>query len=693
MKKVSFTLVLLLLTLAVFARANLPSQAHSSLPPSPLPPAPIIDDAIRQWLAHTPQERSSWGEQVGLGEDSQTLRVIVETSGPVSWPADTMIQAQYANLYQVRLSPPALFALTRQAAIRRVRPPFPHQPAGSPSEGLFPAGFYPWHASGWTGRDVTIAVIDSGFAHYEALVQSNELPTVTARSFRADGRLDDGEHGSAVAEIVHDAAPDAAIHLYAFDTDVELANAVDAAIQAGIDIIVHSISWFNTGPGDGTGALANIVHAATNEGVLWVNSAGNQAQSHYRGMFNGGGNDYHDFVAGDETNDVNLRAGDWFCGYLSWDSWPVSADDYDLVFYRGNDVVALSENHQTGSQAPTEAFCYQADQDATYELAIHRIHGQARTLDLFTSRGGLQYTTPGWSVVQPADSPEALAVGAVFWQPTQGFPAESFSSRGPTSDGRIKPDLMGYDGVTTQIYGTSDGSPFEEQGSGFFGTSAAAPHVAGAAALLMQRYPTWDINDIRTYLGDASIDLGVTGPDNTYGTGRLYLPLETPTPTLSPTPSATPTVTSTPTATATPTATPSPSVTPTPTQTPTPVATPTPTATPTVTPSTPWLAVMPSSLLVNPLHPLDVRISWGNHNTPDQLRLQLAGPVSFGDVGQEQITSFLETNGVFTTAVQALTPVQPGAVFTLTVQTQLSAETRPGQVARLAYLPLWWHDF
>ncbi|NOZ73657.1 MAG: S8 family serine peptidase [Chloroflexi bacterium] len=677
-------LIALVLVLGLLAFARLSAQAQPFSPPSPTP-APVIDNAISQWLTRTPPERNRWATQLGLGGDSQMLRVIVEASGPVSWPPGVILQAQHDNLYQILLPPSQLPALLRQGGIQRLRPPYPHQAAGIPSEGLFPAGFYPWHASGWTGKGVTIAVIDSGFAGYEALIQAQELPTVSARSFRADGRLDDGEHGSAVAEILYDAAPDANIHLYAFDTEVELANAVDAAIQAGVDIIVHSISWFNTGPGDGTGAIANIVHTATNAGILWVNSAGNQAQSHYRGLFNGGGDSYHNFAAGDETNDVALQAGDWFCGYLSWDSWPVSADDYDLLFYRNNEVVALSENQQTGSQTPTEAFCYQADQDATYELAIRLIQGEARTLNLFTSRSGLQYTTPAWSVVQPADSPDALAVGAVFWQTTLGFPAESFSSRGPTSDGRIKPDLMGYDGVSTQTYGMSDGAPLEEHGSGFFGTSAAAPHVAGAAAVLMQRYPSWSIATVRTYLSDSSLDLGIAGPDNTYGAGRLYLPLSTPTPTL------TPTLSPTPTATTTPTATPSPTPTATATVTPTPEATATPTPTATSTPSTPWLDIVPSSLLVNPLMPLSLHIEWGNQNSPDQLLLQLNGPVSFADGGQNQSTSFLDINGVFTTSLLALMPVQAGAPFTLTAQTQLSTESRRGQVAQIQYLPLWWH--
>ena len=52
---------------------------------------------------------------------------------------------------------------------------------------------------------------------------------------------------------------------------------------------------------------------------------------------------------------------------------------------------------------------------------------------------------------------------------------EFFSSQGPTIDGRMKPDVVGIDGVAISGAGSF--------GTTFFGTSAAAPHVAGIAAL------------------------------------------------------------------------------------------------------------------------------------------------------------------------------------------------------------------
>ncbi|HEY52784.1 MAG TPA: S8 family serine peptidase, partial [Caldilineae bacterium] len=87
------------------------------------------------------------------------------------------------------------------------------------------------------------------------------------------------------------------------------------------------------------------------------------------------------------------------------------------------------------------------------------------------------------------------------------YPLEPFSSQGPTSDGRMKPNLVAYDGVSTESYGNSNGAPFVSGGVGFFGTSAAAPHVAGAAAMIMQHHPAWSDDQVRGFLESSAIDM------------------------------------------------------------------------------------------------------------------------------------------------------------------------------------------
>ncbi len=128
---------------------------------------------------------------------------------------------------------------------------------------------------------------------------------------------------------------------------------------------------------------------------------------------------------------------------------------------------------------------------------------------LFSSNHGLEYPVAAGSLAIPADSPNVMTVGAVPY----GTPAtlEPFSSQGPTEDGRTKPDLVAPDGVANATYGA------------FAGTSAAAPHAAGAAALVLARYPSYTPAAIQSFLEGLAVDLGDAGKDNLFGSGRLHL--------------------------------------------------------------------------------------------------------------------------------------------------------------------------
>src|SRR6185503_14478989 len=107
---------------------------------------------------------------------------------------------------------------------------------------------------------------------------------------------------------------------------------------------------------------------------------------------------------------------------------------------------------------------------------------------------------------------------------TSNSTAEFFSSRGPTLDGRIKPDIAAIDGVSITGAG-SFSAPF-------FGTSAAAPHMGGIAALLLQGAPCLMNRASSTIAAAAArstvhdlilgraIPLSTSIPDDVFGAGR-----------------------------------------------------------------------------------------------------------------------------------------------------------------------------
>jgi cysteine-rich repeat protein len=96
---------------------------------------------------------------------------------------------------------------------------------------------------------------------------------------------------------------------------------------------------------------------------------------------------------------------------------------------------------------------------------------------------------------------------------------EPFSSRGPAqlffpvSETRQKPEIVAPDGVSVTGNG---GFP-----SSFFGTSAAAPHAAAVAALLLDRMPILTPELVGLALMEAAVDLGQPGVDDSFGFGRI----------------------------------------------------------------------------------------------------------------------------------------------------------------------------
>jgi len=122
---------------------------------------------------------------------------------------------------------------------------------------------------------------------------------------------------------------------------------------------------------------------------------------------------------------------------------------------------------------------------------------------------------PG-TVGSPGCAREVITVGAS----NDNDQVAPFSSRGPTADGRTKPDILfpGVGIVSCRASGTSMGNPLDNFYTSASGTSMATPHASGVAALLLQAYPDLTPAQIKAKMMNSALNLNLD--PNTQGAGR-----------------------------------------------------------------------------------------------------------------------------------------------------------------------------
>jgi hypothetical protein len=121
----------------------------------------------------------------------------------------------------------------------------------------------------------------------------------------------------------------------------------------------------------------------------------------------------------------------------------------------------------------------------------------------FETKEGLYEGYAAFSITDPGNADGVITVGAThrYWPHTYGV--SFFSSRGPTGDGRLKPDLVAPGERIRAPLPRADWGDLD-------GTSMAAPHVSGAAAMLMARYSELigQPRRIKAILCESATDLG-----------------------------------------------------------------------------------------------------------------------------------------------------------------------------------------
>jgi subtilisin-like proprotein convertase family protein len=416
---------------------------------------------------------------------------------------------------------------------------------------------------GVTGVGVKICALSDGVDSLAVSQAGGELPSVDVLPGEAGG----GDEGTAMLEIIHDVAPNAELGFAtAFNGDASFADNIRALrFDRGCDIIVDDIIYFAE-PYFQDGIIAQAVNDVVADGALYFSSAGNEGNTvdgtsgHWEGDYVNSGQVVgkfagyaHDFDPGPGTQIFEPLSNEsgGVPVLLNWaDPQDAASDDYDLYLLdAAGNVVDVSQNFQTGTQDPFErvdtpgssvglrlAVVKFAGADKYFSLSAlrGRFEDQA-TLKAFTTTGetfGHSAARGAFSVAAaPAADPLPFDLEAGDPpNPAGPFPNafdssskwERFSSDGPRkvffeADGtaipggevRQKPDITAADGVSTSVGG------FET----FFGTSAAAPHAAAIAGLVLSGNPGIDPAEVRDALTSTALDLGAPGVDPVTGHG------------------------------------------------------------------------------------------------------------------------------------------------------------------------------
>ncbi|HEY3266591.1 MAG TPA: S8 family serine peptidase [Armatimonadota bacterium] len=389
--------------------------------------------------------------------------------------------------------------------------------------------------TGFDGKGVNVGVLSTGNLTASDRIAGNELSASDTHIVRSNYTDDEG---TAMMEIVHDLAPASPI-FFSSGWSINNQTTNGGSMIGGIrslagskcPVIVDDLGVFDE-PMFEDGPVAKEAGFTTQQGIVYVSAAGNDNQEHYLGTYADGGSIYgkehaHEFAPNVLYCRYQINSGTVKTNRCSWhlqwdDPWNGPAADYDmyLVYPPTSTVLTSSTNiTQPGTGHPYEYMGYNNTVGSFYADVVVVLKSGAGGRFHLLGYGGLQQQTqiaPAGAIYGHPAVKSVIAVAAIKANGPHTS-VESFSSHGPVeikypaAESRPKPDVAGIDGVTTTTPGFIP----------FFGTSAAAPHVAAVAALLKQAAPEMTPAQMMTALEFTATDTDAPGYDFSSGYGLV----------------------------------------------------------------------------------------------------------------------------------------------------------------------------
>lgn len=473
--------------------------------------------------------------------------------------------------FSVELAANEIPALLAVPGVKAVYPDVTYTVTGNDGETLSPEAYSPqmfnsaphiganeaWE-TGFTGKGITVAVIDTGvdythpdldqaFGTYKGwdLVDNDNDPQETPVGDPRGAATTHGTHvaGTVAANgLIKGVAPEATLLAYRVlgpggsGTTENVIAGIERAVQDGADVMNLSLGNSLNIPDYATSIALDWAMA---EGVVAVTSNGNAGPANWT-------------VGSPGTSQDAISVG---ATQLPYDVYSVETTTTGGVTYDTDKVMGYAKVSElealdgkefeyvyAGLGSPAEfakidvkgkiALISRGAYAFVDKAAAAKAAGAVGAVIFNNSAGEIPFVIPGMEVptikLSNVDGQKMLAELAkgnnkvsfdLNYVSTDPEIVADFSSRGPvTGTWMIKPDVSAP-GVN--IVSTVPGGYGSKQG-----TSMASPHVAGAAALLLQAHPNWNVDDVKAALMNTAENLmnpatGADYPHNTQGAGSI----------------------------------------------------------------------------------------------------------------------------------------------------------------------------